>query len=157
MAWGGNGGGMRIPFLGSMPPMKRVVAGAVGAAATRAIPGYASRLLPQIPDEGIPGLVVRALGALLAGNLAGQFLGRQFGEDMTLGGLISVADEAGRQFVYPAIGLSAYLDPEFMDAYLPAYEGMDAYINPEYQLEAGLDDDELSGGIPGRLSADNRM
>jgi len=129
-------GGMRR----LIPGPKRIIAGVAGAVASRAIPGYAARWLPQIPIDGVGGLVVRAAAAIGAGFVAGKFLGAQVGEDMAFGGLITVADEAGRMYIYPQIGLSAYLDPN-LHAYLDPRLGQ--YMGPGNMLPTAGDLAEL--------------
>ena len=127
-----------------IPGPKRIVAGVAGAVASRMIPGYAARWLPQIPVDGVGGLVVRAAAAIGAGWVAGQFLGNQIGEDMAFGGLVTVADEAGRMYIYPQIGLAAYLDPS-LHAYLDPRLGQ--YMGPGNLLPTAtdvLDLDELN-------------
>jgi len=123
-----------------IPGPKRIVAGVAGAVASRMIPGYASQWLPQIPSDGIGGLVVRAAAAIGGGWLAGKFLGAQVGEDFAFGGLITVADEAGRLYVYPQLGLSAYLDPQ-LHAYLDPRLGQ--YMGPGNMLPTSGDLVEL--------------
>jgi len=143
--------------LGSLiPPPKRIVAGVAGAAATRVIPAIASRYFPMIPSTGIAGLAVKAAAAVVGGAAVARFYNRQIGEDMALGGLIVVADEAARTMLYPSIplpGLSAflgmgqYLSPGATVPALPASfgEDFDAY-------------DDLSGfDVPSRLDADERL
>ena len=132
----GRFGGMRR----LMPGPKRIVAGVAGAVASRMIPGYTSQWLPQIPSDGVGGLVVRAAAAIGAGWLAGKFLGAQIGEDMAFGGLVTVADDAGRMYLYPQLGLSAYLDPN-LHAYLQP--GIGQYMGPGNMLPTAGDLVEL--------------
>lgn len=145
-----------------IPGPKRIVSGMAGAVATRVIPGYAARWFPQIPTAGIAGMVVRAASAIGAGWLAGRFFGAQVGEDMAFGGLITVADDLGQAYLYPAIGLpmGAYLDPS-LHAYLDP--GMGQYLAPGSalpMLSQSLDVDELGQEIDDtadRLNVANRF
>jgi hypothetical protein len=142
--------------LGSfIPPPRRIAAGVAGAAATRVIPAVASRYLPMIPTTGIAGLGVKAAAAVVGGAIVARFYNRQVGEDMALGGLIVVADEAARTFVYPSLplpGLSAFL-------------GMGQYLSPGATVPAlppfGEDFDQyddLSGfDVPARLDTNERL
>ena len=159
-----GGGGFRMGRIMSfVPPMGTIAAGVAGAAATRMIPGYAARFLPQIPTTGPGGLVTRAAAAALAGMVTAMFAGQKRGQDVALGGFITVADEAFRTYAAPAMGLSAYLEPAGMGAYLTP-GGMASYIGPGAtvpgvgeELSQYLDDDDLSGDVPSRLDVGSRL
>jgi hypothetical protein len=168
------GGGRRMfgGLLAGVPPLKRIAAGAAGAAAVRIIPGYLSRLMPtgadgqpMIPTTGIVGIGVKALGSLLMGGLASRFLGKQFGEDFTFGAFVVLADEAARAYIYPPMGLNAYLyDDTGVAAYLspgqtvPSLGGPGGYYNPDDYGYGSQGSPSLSGTEEcGRLNADNRL
>jgi hypothetical protein len=146
--------------------------GAAGAAATRMVPAIASRWIwPAIPVVGPQGLAVKAGAAVVAGMLTSQFWRKSAGDDVALGGLIIVADEIARTYVYPQIplpGLQAYLQPG-MGAYVQP--GMGQYLNPGAVTPAlppaGNDlmdyysdpEDSLAGpdDMPVRLDATSRL
>lgn len=154
-------------LLGGMPPVKRIMAGAAGAAAARIVPGFINRMVPMVPTVGPVGLVVKALGVTLMGGLVRRFMGPQFAEDFTFGGFVVVADEAARAYLYPAVGISGYMDDTAtVGAYL---NGVGAYLTPGATLPAlggpgGFADindyGPLSGAFdqPGsRLDSSNRL
>ena len=146
---------------GLIPPFKRIAAGVAGATATRLIPNLIAKQFPQLPTAGAAGLAVKAAGAILGGMILGKILGKQIGDDVALGGLIVVADEAARTWA-PQVGIpmEAYLDPG-MNAYLT--EDMGAYLAPGATVPSLPEDlsgdfDDLSGaGSPDRLDADSRL
>lgn len=160
-----NPGGLRLGRIGAfVPPMGTIAAGVAGAVATRALPGYAARMFPQIPRVGAAGLVTKAAAAALSGMLVAMLAGQKRGQDVALGGFITVADEAFRIYAAPALGLSAYLEPP-MGAYLTP-GGMAGYLGPGAtvpgvgeELSQYLDaEDELSGmDVPSRLDVTNRL
>jgi hypothetical protein len=147
---------------GLIPPFKRIAAGVAGATATRLIPNLIAKQFPQLPTSGAGGLAVKAAGAVLGGLILGKILGKQIGDDVALGGLIVVADEAARTWA-PQVGIpmEAYLDPG-MNAYLSP-DDMGAYLAPGATVPSLPEDlsgdyDDLSGaGAPDRLDADSRL
>lgn len=141
-------------MMGLIPPPRRILAGAAGAAATRIVPAVAARYFPAIPTSGIAGLAVKAAGAVIGGAIVSRFYSRQIGEDMALGGLIVVADEAARTFVYPSLPLPG------LQAYLGQYLSPGATV-PQIPSSFGEDMDsydDLSGfDVPSRLDVDERL
>jgi hypothetical protein len=89
-------------------------------------------------------------------------MGRQFGEDVAFGAILGVADDAARMYVYPAVGLSAYLEPS-LSAYLQP--GMGQYLSPGATIPAlgdmnyDFNEDVDVGAIdlPARLNPNNRL
>lgn len=148
--------GMLTTAKGLIPAPKRILAGAVGVAATRLLPGVIHMRVPQVPIDGPAGLAVKSAVAILGGVLIGKFAGRQFGEDFAFGGIAIVADQAAREYVYPAIGLdelAAYVDPE-LHAYVGVDDDLDAYMEPQALPSGGS---EGMSGLPERLSVEARI
>jgi hypothetical protein len=145
------------------PPIKRVAGGLVGLAAARSLPGYVKRYLPaSLQMGGASDLILGALSGMVAGMLAGKFMGAQFGEDVTFGAILGVADDAARIYVYPAVGLSAYLEPQ-LNAYLQP--GLSQYLSPGARIPALGDmnydfnegDDMGAADLPSRLDPRERI
>lgn len=147
----------------SIPPVKRIAGGVAGMTAARVIPGYAKKFFPQLATMG--GGVDLALGALsglFAGMMAGKFMGKQFGEDVAFGAILGVTDDALRMYVYPAAGLSAYLEPQ-LSAYLEP--GLHQYLSPGATIPALGDlnydfnngDEMGAADLPARLNPNNRL
>lgn len=152
----------RNPPLGmfglSVPPVKRILSGVAGMVATRAVPGYLSKFMTVLPTTGPMSLAVRALTAILLGSVSGKFLGRAFAEDFTFGGLLSVADDAGKMYVYPSLGLGAYVYPE-LSAYMTPQLGQ--YMTPGMTVPAlgayATSDYQGVGDAPSRLDPGFRL
>jgi len=149
----------------SFPPIKRVAGGLVGLAAARALPGYAKRFLPVSLQGGVGDLLLGALSGMVAGMAASKVMGKQFGEDVAFGAILGVADDAARMYVYPAVGLSAYLEPN-LGAYLSP-RGLNQYLSPgatiasmgnlEYDFQEDGGDDLSAVDVPSRLDSRNRL
>ena len=115
-----------------IPPMAQIGYGVVGMAASRALPDMIQRnFFPGLPVIGVTGLLVRAGTGMLLGHFVGRFMGRRAGDDVTLGALLGVADDAFSEYVMPNLpGMNAYLDRGGM-----AGGGMQAYLSPGLQVQ----------------------
>lgn len=161
-----NPGGAGTKLFGglSIPPVKRIAGGVAGLTAARVLPGYAKKYFPTLGTMGAGvDLLLGAASGMLAGMAASKFMGKQFGEDVTFGAILGVTDDALRMYVYPAAGLSAYLEPG-LTAYLqPA--GMSQYLSPGATIPSlgDLHYDFNEGNhigavdLPSRLNPNNRL
>ena len=145
---------------GLIPPVRQILEGAVGAAATRLIPGLASQYISSgIPVSGFPGYAVKAGAAVAAGYIGSMVMGPQCGRNIAAGGFIVLMDEILRDQVYPSVPmpLGAYLSTESGGSLM----GMDAYLSPGagVQLENYLGDDDGIGSadMPSRLDPNERF
>ena len=153
--------GIARGLSGLIPPVRQIAEGAVGAAATRLIPGLASQYIsPGIPTSGFPGYAVKAGAAMVAGYIGSMVMGQQSGRNIAAGGFIVLMDEILRDQVYPSVPmpLGAYLSTESGGSLM----GMGAYLNPGagVQLEEylGGDDDGIgSADMPSRLDPNERF
>lgn len=94
--------------------------GLEGMLLTTAAPQYLSRFLP-IASKGGNQIVyygIKTAVALANGRTVQQFAGGRAGEAASIGGLLAVGHELVRDWIYPMLGLSAYLDGmgEYLDA-----------------------------------------
>lgn len=144
--------GIRLGKKIVFPAVPRLVSGVGGIAATRVVPAYISRMFP-LPSPWV-GTALQAAVAIVGGSLLGNFTKRQYGEDFALCGLAMMADDLAQTFVYPQIGLGAYVGDSGVGAYL------DQYLQPgavtSGTLTAGSSD-YGSAGLPERLSTRARL
>jgi len=124
-----------------------------GVVATRIVPGYASKLFP-ISNPWMA-TALQAATAIVGGQLVGQFTRRQLGEDFALCGLVMVADDLAQLYLYPNMGLGAYMNGNAgVGAYLDQYLSPGATVGA---LPSGSEADWGSAGLPARLDSRQRL
>ncbi len=138
------------------PAFPRLAAGMGGMMATRLIPGYVSRFLPMMTNPWI-GTAIQASVAVLGGSVVGQMTNRQLGEDFALCGLAMMADDVAQTWLYPQMGLGAYVgDAGGVGAYLDQYLQPGAIPGGPGGEPMGITD-YGSDGVPSRLSSTQRL
>lgn len=130
-----------------------------GYTAATMLPAYLERMPtigPLIAKTGrfpFVNYLVKAGVALVNGAVVRNFAGTERGNAAELGGLLAVGSEVARDYIFPMLGVGAYLEGG-MGAYLEGGVGQypsPGMMLPEYDTEGAV------LPLPPRLNAGNRL